>query len=60
MTKNQLVLELMRLRKKNRWTQSDLAQRIDVSLRTVWRWENYESVPSKLARRALKGLGIKP
>jgi ribosome-binding protein aMBF1 (putative translation factor) len=44
------------LRKKQGWTQEDLAREIDVSLSTVQRWEGKGAKPTLHARRALERL----
>ena len=41
------------LRKKNGWTQEDLAQQIGVTLSTVQRWEKQGGQPTRLPRREL-------
>ncbi|MFC1906672.1 multiprotein-bridging factor 1 family protein [Chloroflexota bacterium] len=45
-----------KLRKKQGWTQEDLAYRLGVSLSTVQRWESKGGKPTQLARRALEKL----
>ena len=46
-------------RKKNNWTQLDLAVKVGVCETTVHRWEKGIN-PSRLARRELEALGFKP
>lgn len=41
------------LRKKNGWTQEELAQKIGVTLSTVQRWEKRGGQPTRLPRREL-------
>lgn len=41
------------LRKKNGWTQEELAQKIGVTLSTVQRWEKKGGQPTRLPRREL-------
>ncbi|MFC2071276.1 helix-turn-helix transcriptional regulator [Chloroflexota bacterium] len=41
------------LRKKNSWTQEELAQKIGVTLSTVQRWEKQGGNPTRLPRRGL-------
>ena len=50
---NQLKARVKELRKRNRWTQEELAQAIGVTLSTVHRWEKKGGQPTLLARRML-------
>ncbi len=44
------------LRKKNGWSQEDLARLIEVSLSTVQRWESKGAKPTRHARKELARL----
>jgi DNA-binding transcriptional regulator YiaG len=44
------------LRKKNGWSQEDLARLIEVSLSTVQRWEGKGAKPTRHARKELARL----
>ncbi len=44
------------LRKKNDWSQEDLARLIEVSLSTVQRWESKGAKPTRHARKELARL----
>ena len=52
----QLTEKVKELRKKNGWTQEDMARRIGVSLSTVQRWEKQGGNPTRLARGVLTRL----
>ena len=52
----QLIEKIKELRKRNRWTQEELAQVIGVTLSTVHRWEKKGGTPTRLARRELAKL----
>lgn len=41
------------LRKKNGWTQEDLARKMGVTLSTVQRWEKQGGRPNRLPRREI-------
>ena len=47
---------LKELRRKQDWSQEDLAREIGVSLSTVQRWEKHGAKPTSLARRELARL----
>lgn len=38
--------KIMNLRKKNGWSQEELAERLDISRQSVSKWESGESVPT--------------
>ncbi len=44
------------LRRKNKWTQEELAQQLGVALSTVQRWENAGAKPIRLAMKELNRL----
>jgi len=52
----QLREKVKELRKKNGWTQEDLAREIGVTLSTVQRWEKQGGKPTRLPRRELRRL----
>ena len=52
----QLKEKVKELRKKNNWTQEELAQKIGVALSTVQRWEKKGGRPTRLPRRELARL----
>ena len=52
----QLNEKVKELRKKNGWTQEDLAREIGVTLSTVQRWEKQGGKPTRLPRRELRRL----
>lgn len=53
---DRLQEKIRQLRRKNEWTQEDLAREISVSLSTVQRWEKKGGEPTRLARRELQKL----
>ena len=38
--------KIMNLRKKNGWSQEELAERLDISRQSVSKWESGESIPT--------------
>lgn len=53
---DQLKEKVKEIRKKQGWTQEDLARKLEVSLSTVQRWEKQGGNPTRLARRELQRL----
>ena len=53
---DQLKEKVKEIRKKQGWTQEDLARKLEVSLSTVQRWEKQGGTPTRLARRELQSL----
>jgi len=53
---DQLKEKVKEIRKKQGWTQEDLARKLEVSLSTVQRWEKQGGNPTRLARRELHRL----
>ena len=51
-----IYMDIVRIRKKLKLTQEQLAQRLGVSFTTINRWENNQNKPSPLALRFLKEL----
>ena len=49
-------MRIVLLRKRLKLTQEGFAARLDVSLRTLLRWEGGYTKPSRLAVRRLEGL----
>lgn len=47
------------LRKKNGWSQEDLARLIEVSLSTIQRWESKGAKPTRHSRKELARLFLK-
>lgn len=48
--------QVKELRRKNGWTQEEMAQEIGVSLSTIQRWEKRGGKPTRLPRRELEKL----
>jgi len=54
------MVTIAQLRERKNWTQTDLADRLDVSRVTVARWETGQRVPDRFAVRALSQVfGVK-